>query len=111
MIGPKGRESGGVAGLRCHPLAGLAVELSIFAWDDRPLASGIWWPGLAALVAMSSPILLSPSSASNKMTEAEGWSVTTQLGSTRCAAGNRRTVQDEADDSDAASPSQELHTT
>jgi ABC-2 type transport system permease protein len=29
------------------------VRLSVFAWYGTPLATGIWWPGLAALVAMS----------------------------------------------------------
>jgi ABC-2 type transport system permease protein len=30
------------------------VQLSVFAWYGMPLAAGIWWPGLAALVVMSS---------------------------------------------------------
>jgi ABC-2 type transport system permease protein len=30
------------------------VQLSVFAWYGMPLATGIWWPGLAALVVMSS---------------------------------------------------------
>jgi hypothetical protein len=29
------------------------VQLSVFAWYGTPLATGIWWPGLAALVTMS----------------------------------------------------------
>jgi hypothetical protein len=29
------------------------VQLSVFAWYGTPLATGIWWPGLAALIIMS----------------------------------------------------------
>lgn len=35
------------------PLAGWLVQLLVFACHGTPLPSGIWWPGLAALVAMS----------------------------------------------------------